>query len=55
MDKNGIPFNLSLSYDPVPLFDEEIKSMKESKAEKGIIVDTKNEGELERYLNKIVK
>jgi addiction module RelB/DinJ family antitoxin len=41
VDKNGIPFNLSLSYDPVPLSDEEIKSMKESKADKGIIVDTK--------------
>ncbi|MHB8362507.1 MAG: type II toxin-antitoxin system RelB/DinJ family antitoxin [Patescibacteria group bacterium] len=55
VDKNGIPFNLSLSYDPVPLSDEEIKSIKEGKAEKGIIVDTKNEGKLERYLNKIVK
>ncbi|MHB8443020.1 MAG: hypothetical protein ACYDAS_01430 [Patescibacteria group bacterium] len=55
MDKNGIPFNLSLSYDPVSLSDEERKSIKEGKAEKGMIVGTKNEGELERYLNKLVK
>ena len=55
VDKNSIPFDLSLSYDPVSLSDEEIKSIEEGKRDKGIIVDTKNKGELERYLNNIVK
>jgi addiction module RelB/DinJ family antitoxin len=55
VDKNSIPFDLSLSYDPVPLSDEEMKSIEEGKADKGIIVDTKNKDELEKYLNKIIK
>lgn len=55
VDKNAIPFSLSLSYDPVPLSEEEVKSIKEGKADKGIIIDTKNKGELERHLNKIIK
>lgn len=50
VDKNGLPFNVSLSYDPIPLTQEEIEMINKSSKDKGKLIDTINNNELENYL-----
>lgn len=53
INHNGIPFDLKLEYDPVPLSEEEEEGIKNSINKKGDIVDPSIPGELEKYLNNL--
>ena len=53
IDKNGLPFPISLDYDPIPLSDEELSMIKKSIKNKKVSVNMKNEGELDHYLNSL--
>lgn len=59
IQKNGLPFNMTLDYNPALLTDEDINDIKQAKLEikegKGIKINPANPGELETFLNTLNK